>query len=72
MHQAMEYLDISTNSLGNKGFKSLYGRINRRNTKLKVLRLRDNKIGGDSLNGSLRGVTRSLKTLDLQDNMLTD
>ena len=71
-HKQLQYFDISSNNIGSKGFVQLYNKINTRRSTLVEFRCRDNKVGGENLGETLRGISKNLTILDLQGNILED
>ena len=71
-HRELEYLDITSNWIGNTQFNVLFPAVQSCVSRLKTFHCRKNRIGGDKINASLRIRSKHLCVLDLSTNKLTE
>lgn len=71
-HRELEYLDITSNWIGNTQFNVLYPAVQSKQTKLKTFNCRKNRIGGDKIVDTLEIRSKHLEIIDLSANKLTE
>ena len=71
-HRELEYLDITSNWIGNTQFNVLFPAVQSKQTKLKTFHCRKNRIGGPKAEASLNLRSSHLEVLDFSANKLTE